>query len=521
MEKVVITITTGVEFLQPQDEQIVRKAAEWYTKAREALFDHALQQGKVKKAASTLRTLNLPMAPHSRLPDLLTRDVGGILKALKEKRKGYLREFKRWWKEVCKVANEKGSQAVAALKTHVNELLKLVYQIPWNSPVWDGEAQEAFKNLKEAWAVVRQKDHEQLKIKWRAEVSPLRRPPRKPKFQRLVFNADGRVSGGSRSEALQIEEREDGDLYLRLQLRDPEGIVGGGAYQEVWLRLVVEDEERKQMLRDFAPKYLQLRQDGKRWIAHIVIEREIEFGLKGIMWTAGDYLYGVDIGARKYLLAAVAVPLKPDLPKLPNIAIPSGKFWQAVERVEAEWRKWQRLRTGKKDKEGKVVLKKRTAWRVLKRKRRMRREVAKNMIAEAVNIFINFIKGDNVDIRLWLAIEQIKNLNLSPAFQDRKSRWRQRRWAYRLLLEMLRYKAEWEGIRVIEVNPAHTSQICPRCGKKDGKARQGNRFCCTECKFQHNADFVAAYNIAVRALKKLGMREEIGWKVLTGKPRVL
>jgi len=84
---------------------------------------------------------------------------------------------------------------------------------------------------------------------------------------------------------------------------------------------------------------------------------------------------------------------------------------------------------------------------------------------------------------------------------------------------MLRYKAEWEGIRVIEVNPAHTSQICPRCGKKDGKARQGNRFCCTKCHFQHNADFVAAYNIAVRALKKLGMREEIGWKVLTGKPR--
>jgi transposase len=86
---------------------------------------------------------------------------------------------------------------------------------------------------------------------------------------------------------------------------------------------------------------------------------------------------------------------------------------------------------------------------------------------------------------------------------------------------MLRYKAEWEGIRVIEVNPTHTSQICPRCRKKDGKARQGNRFCCTKCHFQHNADFVAAYNIAMRGLRKLGMRGEIGWKVLTGKPRVL
>jgi IS605 OrfB family transposase len=513
MKKVVITITAGVKFLQPQDEQIVRKAAEWYTKARETLFAHALQQGEVKKAASTLRTLNLPMAPHSRLPDLLTKDVGGELKRLKKGREGYLGEFKRWWEEVCKVANEKGSQAVAALKTHVDKLLNLVHQLPWNSPGWDDEAQEAFERLKEVWAVVRQKDHEQLKMKWRAEVSSLCRPPRKPKFQRLVFNADGRVSGGSRSEALKIEEREDGDLYLRLRLRDPEGVVGGGDYQEVWLRLVMEDEGRKQRLRDFAPKYLQLRQDGKRWVAHIVIEREMEFG-------EPDYLYGVDIGARKYLLAAVAVPLKPDLPKLPNIAIPSGKFWQAVGRVEAEWRKWQRLRTGKKDKEGGMVLKKkRMAWRVLKRKRRMRREVAKNMIAEAVNTFINFIKGNNVDI--GLAIEQIKNLNLSPTFQDRKSRWRQRRWAYRLLLEMLRYKAEWEGIGVMEVNPAHTSQICPRCGKKDGKARQGNRFCCTKCKFQHNADFVAAYNIAMRGLRKLGMRGERGWKVLTGKPRVL
>jgi IS605 OrfB family transposase len=516
MEKVIITITAGVEFLQPQDEQIVRKAAEWYTKAREALFAHALQQGEVKKPASTLRALNFPVAPHSRLPDLLTRDVGGALEALKEKREGYLGEFERWWKEVCRVANEKGSQAVAALKTHVDKLLNLVHQLPWNSPVWDGEAQEAFKNLKEAWAVVRQRDYERLKIKWRAEVPPLRRPPRTPTFQRLVFNADGRVSRGGKSEALQIEEREDGDLYLRLQLRDPERVVGRGAYQEVWLRLVIEDEKRKQMLKDFVPKYLQLRRNGERWVAHIAIEREI----KGIMGTSGDYLYGVDIGARKYLLAAVAVPLKPDLPKLPNIAIPSGKFWQAMERVEAEWRKWQRLKTGKKNEEGRVVLKKRMTWRVLKRKRHMRREVAKNIIAEAVNAFINFVK-ETVGTSGWLAIEQIKNLNLSPTLQDRKSRWRQRRWAYRRLLEMLKYKAEWEGIRVIEVNPAYTSQICPRCGNKDGKARQGNRFCCTECKFQHNADFVAAYNIAVRALKKLGMREEIGWKVLTGKPRVL
>ncbi|MEZ8218965.1 transposase, IS605 OrfB family, central region [Candidatus Fervidibacteria bacterium JGI MDM2 SSWTFF-3-K9] len=512
MEKVILTITSGVEFLQPQDEQLVIKAAKWYTEARKALLYNALQKGEegVKQAASTLSTLNFPPAPHSRLPDLLTRDVGGTLQALKERREGYAQDFSRWWEEICRVANEKGSQAVSVLKPHVNKLSSLIHQLSWNSPEWDEEAQEVFKELKQIWGVVKQKDHERLKIKWCAEVPPVPRPPRTPKFQRLVFNADGRVSGGSRSNALQIEEREDGDLYLRLQLRDPERVAKKGSYQDVWLRLVIEDEERKQMLKNFAPKYLQLRQDGKRWIAHIVIERENEFEVP-------QYVYGVDIGARKYLLAAVAIPLNPALPKPPNIAVPSSKFWQIVERVEAEWRKWQQLRTGKRDKEGRVVLKKRKmAWRVLKRKRRMRREVTKSMIAEAVNTFIKSLERPCA-----IVIEQIKNLHLSPTLQDRKSRWRQRRWAYRFLLEMLRYKAEWEGMRVIEVNPAYTSQTCPRCGERDRNARQGNLFRCTKCRFQHNADFVAAYNITVRGLMKLRTRGRIDWKILTGKPRVL
>ncbi|WP_071676824.1 zinc ribbon domain-containing protein [Thermus brockianus] len=57
-----------------------------------------------------------------------------------------------------------------------------------------------------------------------------------------------------------------------------------------------------------------------------------------------------------------------------------------------------------------------------------------------------------------------------------------------------------EGVRGVAVSPRHTRQVCPRYGPPGRAHRQSQAlFRCQRCGFQHNADRLAAYNIAMRA----------------------
>lgn len=70
-------------------------------------------------------------------------------------------------------------------------------------------------------------------------------------------------------------------------------------------------------------------------------------------------------------------------------------------------------------------------------------------------------------------------------------------WGYYELQSMIEYKAEREGIEVRYVNPAYTSQTCSRCGNVDKNNRQTQeKFICTKCGFELNADHNAAINIS-------------------------
>jgi putative transposase len=70
-------------------------------------------------------------------------------------------------------------------------------------------------------------------------------------------------------------------------------------------------------------------------------------------------------------------------------------------------------------------------------------------------------------------------------------------WAFRELVDMIRYKAERAGIPVVLADPRNTSKACPVCGhaKRANRPEQG-RFACVRCGYQGNADYVAARNIA-------------------------
>jgi putative transposase len=72
---------------------------------------------------------------------------------------------------------------------------------------------------------------------------------------------------------------------------------------------------------------------------------------------------------------------------------------------------------------------------------------------------------------------------------------------YYKLSSYIEYKARWQGIPVLKVNEAYTSQICSRCGQKGLRVR--GLFTCPYCGLNLNADYNGARNILKRALDKL------------------
>ena len=70
-------------------------------------------------------------------------------------------------------------------------------------------------------------------------------------------------------------------------------------------------------------------------------------------------------------------------------------------------------------------------------------------------------------------------------------------WPYYDLEQKLIYKAAMRGQKVINVDPAYTSQTCPKCGRRD-KANRDKRlhlFRCTGCGYKSNDDRIAAMNL--------------------------
>ena len=76
--------------------------------------------------------------------------------------------------------------------------------------------------------------------------------------------------------------------------------------------------------------------------------------------------------------------------------------------------------------------------------------------------------------------------------------------AWREFLNLLAYKAEWAGKRVVKVNPAYTSQTCSRCGHRHKLKLSDRMYHCPCCNLLLNRDHNAAINILRLGLQSLG-----------------
>ncbi|MFF1682540.1 RNA-guided endonuclease InsQ/TnpB family protein [Streptomyces sp. NPDC058256] len=73
-------------------------------------------------------------------------------------------------------------------------------------------------------------------------------------------------------------------------------------------------------------------------------------------------------------------------------------------------------------------------------------------------------------------------------------------WPFHQLGQHLAYKARRAGVPFLAVDPAYTSQRCPRCGHTEKANRPDrDRFCCRRCGLAGPADHVAGVNVRNRA----------------------
>ena len=63
------------------------------------------------------------------------------------------------------------------------------------------------------------------------------------------------------------------------------------------------------------------------------------------------------------------------------------------------------------------------------------------------------------------------------------------------------YKAQQAGVKLLLIDPKHTSQMCAQCGHVERANRSCQaRFCCNRCRYNAHADYNAARNIRARDL---------------------
>jgi IS605 OrfB family transposase len=103
-------------------------------------------------------------------------------------------------------------------------------------------------------------------------------------------------------------------------------------------------------------------------------------------------------------------------------------------------------------------------------------------------------------LRANIAIEHLRHLRKTQGEWTARSRKKVNRIPYGFLRYALRHVAEKQQVRLVEVDPKYTSQMCPYCGYT-GKANWVgySYFKCPACGHEANRDRAASLNIALRA----------------------
>jgi len=133
------------------------------------------------------------------------------------------------------------------------------------------------------------------------------------------------------------------------------------------------------------------------------------------------------------------------------------------------------------------------------------RAIQKQLSHLASNVIVEIAKLYNCSKIYVEWLGSLKSRKLS-----RTLNWKINSQVRHKIYEKVEYKAKLAGILLKTINPAWTSQFCPKCGKRgyhvkasdrlNERQKSGGWFYCQECGYNADRDYVACQNIARKAL---------------------
>jgi len=176
-----------------------------------------------------------------------------------------------------------------------------------------------------------------------------------------------------------------------------------------------------------------------------------------------------------------------------TLSLPNGEFIQIITHE-------REIRTGYFVKRRRIQKKLRTSK---KRKKLLEKygERERNKLTDLYHKLVNKIV-ELAEKYGGIALEDLTEIQESIRYSVEMN-GRLHRWSFRKLQSIIEYKAKLKGIKVIFVNPAHTSSLCPICGGK--LSPNGRRVLKCKCGFEADRDVIGSWNIRLRALKMWGV----------------
>lgn len=113
-----------------------------------------------------------------------------------------------------------------------------------------------------------------------------------------------------------------------------------------------------------------------------------------------------------------------------------------------------------------------------------------------INFYVNQI--DIKDLKT-IVIEDLVNVKHKSELH-KKINNKLQRWSYRKTIDKISRTCEVNGIELVKVSPAYTSQTCSCCGHIDKNSRKLEDFHCVSCGYEIDADINASVNIHNRGI---------------------
>jgi putative transposase len=210
------------------------------------------------------------------------------------------------------------------------------------------------------------------------------------------------------------------------------------------------------------PKTCTIIRKADGWYASVVCERE-----PTPLPETGESV-GVDVGIESFATLSNGE------------SVPNPRLYRRAERaLKTAQRRVSRRKKGSKRRAKAKVLLAKAHLRV----KRARLDFAHKTAHSLVSRF------DRVAVEKLNIRGMVRNHSLAKSISDA---------GWGLFLDVLRSKAENAGRVVVEVNPAHTSQLCSECGESVPKKLSVRWHSCPYCGFEAHRDVNAALNIKMK-----------------------